>query len=569
MRLRPGTSLSQGQAELDALVSSVVGAAPAGQASRLILESSRAVLFPAARPITVLLAAAGLVLLIGCANLANMLSARTRRRARELALCTALGATRLRLMRPLLIEALVVSMCASIISVVVTRLSFAALLREVPPTIYGAASVGADTRVAVIALALGLGVGILFAIVPACRAAGTDVQILIAGRGHDTSGRGRNSGRTLVAVQVALAVVLVWCAAGAARTFAAVAATPFGFVPDRVLTVDVWPELVEQQRSARSFYIRLCELLAARGDVVAVGATGELPLTYGTPRAFVRVLAGQRRVAVIAVLPGYFQTVNIPVLRGRVPEPVDVRGGSSGAVVSESAARALFGMNDPLGRSVTTDSGRTVSVIGVVPDVLRTVDGPVDPPMYVLPIDEPQRLTLVLRMRAGGAGAVADVQRAVEAFAPGAPATVKWWSDSIGDGVAFRNRRFQALVLITFGGLALGLTALGIFAIISYAVTVRRREMGVRLALGAHPRSLVTLVVWQAIAPLVAGLGLGLVVAMWLRGAAEARLFKFNAQDPVSMGIAVLVMLAVGLLAAYLPARHASRVDPMVVLRAE
>jgi ABC-type lipoprotein release transport system permease subunit len=193
-----------------------------------------------------------------------------------------------------------------------------------------------------------------------------------------------------------------------------------------------------------------------------------------------------------------------------------------------------------------------------------------DPLAYVIPpLNMTRGMTLVARMRTRGPAALADIRREVGRLTPGTAVTSVWWSDSISALTAYRNPRFQTLVLSTFAVLALALTALGIFAVVGFAVAARMREIAVRLALGASPRALVLLIVRQALTPVLLGLLLGLVATQWLRQVAEAQLYQVDVRDPFTLGVAAATVVSAAIVAAYLPARQASRVDPAVVLRAE
>jgi predicted permease len=566
VRLEAGVSREQAQAEIDAVVALV----RAGRDDSVVLDTPRAVLFPTGRPIMMfLVAAAALVLLIGCANLANMLLARTRRREREIGLHAALGATRVRIVRPIFFETIIVGIAAALAALFMTALSFELLMRQVPPAAYGSAYVRLDVRVAVFAVALGIFAGFVFAVVPSWWSARLDVQALVQGR-HPRGRRRRGAfGQPMIAVQVCLAIVLVFGAVVAGRAFISVLSVPLGFSPDGLIAINA--RLDSSNPSAlRRFYERSVEVLARRADVAAAGAGGSVPTDGFRAAEAVDAAAGQRAVDVLYVLPGYFETIGMPLVRGRWLTEDDLAAGADMAVVAESAARAMFPDQDALGATFRSQKGRQFTVIGVVRDVQRSLSGPMPPPVYVFPPRDTTRgMTIVARMRSRGPQALADVRREIAALTPGSPVTAVWWSDSIDALAAYRNPRFQTLVLGTFAALALVLTSLGIFAAVAFVVATRTREMGVRLALGAPPRSLVRLVVRQAVSPVAIGLVAGLVAAQWLRRVAEAHLFEVNARDPVTLALAAATVAAAALVAAYLPARHATRVDPIGVLRAE
>jgi putative ABC transport system permease protein len=272
---------------------------------------------------------------------------------------------------------------------------------------------------------------------------------------------------------------------------------------------------------------------------------------------------------VLHVLPGYFEAIGVRLVHGRLLTWDDVRG-SDMAVLAESAAHALFPDRDAIGGTFRAREGRQFTVVGIVGDVQRSLSRQLDPPAYVIPPDGTSRgMTIVARMRSRGPRTLAEIRREIGALTPGTPVTAVWWSDSIDALTAYQNPRFQTLVLGAFAVLALGLTALGIFAAVAFDVATRMREMGVRLALGAAPHSLVRVVVRQAVTPVAAGILIGLIATQSLRRIAEAQLFEVNARDPVTLAAAAITVAVAAVAAAYLPARHASRVDPILVLRAE
>lgn len=564
VRLQTGVTREQAQAEIDTLVAPL----QAGRDETVVLENPRSVLFPVGRPVMALLVvAAGFVLLIGCANLASMLLARTRRREREIGLHVALGATRLRIIRPIFLETLIVGATAAILALVVTALTFEVLIRQVPPSAYGSADVRFDSRVAVFAIALGVLSGLVFAVVPSWWSARLDVQALVQGR--RANARGRRFGQPAIAFQVCLAIVLVFGAAIACRTFISVLRVPLGFSPDKLIAINAPPDQTHGPVDFRGFYERAVQALARRSDVVAAGAAGSIPAD-GFRAPEVVETSRQSTVDILYVLPGYFETIDLPLIRGRSLTRNDLHGGGDVAVLSASAAHTLFPHQDPVGATFRSRQGRTFTVVGIVGDIRRNVTQQMPPPAYVFPPPETNRgMTIVARMHTRAPEVLADIRREIAALSPASPVTAVWWSDSIDAQAAYRNPRFQTLVLGTFAALALILTALGIFAAVASAVAIRTREMGVRLALGAPPRSLVALVVWQALTPVALGIVAGIAATQWLRRIAEAQLFEVNAGDLFTIAVAAVVVAAAALLAAYVPALQATRVDPIGVLRAE
>jgi putative ABC transport system permease protein len=466
-----------------------------------------------------LVAAAAFVLLIGCANLANMLLARTRRREREIGLHVALGATRLRVIRPIILETLLVGTAAALLALAITALTFDLLLRQVPPVAYGNVTISLDLRVAVFAMTLGILAGLFFAVLPAWWSARLDVRALVHGRLSD--GRGRGGFGPMITAQVALAIVLVFGAAMAGRAFISVLLIPLGFSPDRLLVLNARPIGVNPNMT--NFYARAVDTLSRRPDVLAASAGASIPPDGFGASETVDPSGSQRPVDVIHVLLGYFETLGIPLVRGRLLTRDDV-GGEDVAVVSESAAAALFPDGRALGATFRSGAKRQFTVVGIVGDVQRSVSRQLSPPAYALPPPDTNRgMTIVARVRSDGGRTLDDIRREIAALTPGAPVVGQWWSAAVADQAGYRNPRFQTLVLTTFAVLGLTLTALGIFGAVTFVVAVRGREMGVRLALGAQPRALMWLVVRQALAPVAIGILAGLVATRWLAVRGESR----------------------------------------------
>jgi predicted permease len=563
VRIARGVTRERAQAEIDAAVAPVAQALQ--QEATPILDEVRTVLYLVAQPIMrFLLAAAGLVLLIGCANLATMMLVRGRRAAREHAMRLALGASRARLVRTMVGEAMIVSVIASLLAVVTTALLFDWLAAQVPGVGLRSAPVGISGRVLFWSLAAGLGVMLAFSVVPAWRAASVDVLALIQNRG----GRRRSGslvGQPLVIVQIALAVTVIFGAAIAARAFVTVLQTPLGFSPGNVMVVSTG-------FADRQLHLNAIEQLRQRADVIAVSAGGFIPFSGRTVDHGVWV-AGQRTAAGAAqVLPGYFEAISAPLVRGRLLAWEDTQVNPDAAVLSTSAASSIFPGTDAIGQMFGDGRGRSFRVVGIVADVVHSLGGRPDRPLaYVMPplagrsfLDK-----LVVRMREQRETALADVRVEVRKAIPGATVGTSWWSDQISRDTAYRNPRFQTLVLGTFALLALIVTALGIFAVVGHQVVGRSREMGVRLAIGATPHSLMRLVVGQAVVPVLLGLGGGGLLIYWGRGLAEAQMYAVNTRDPWTLAIAATTVLVAAVAAAYVPARRATRIDPVAVLRAE
>jgi hypothetical protein len=379
-------------------------------------------------------------------------------------------------------------------------------------------------------------------------------------------------GRPLVAVQVALAVAVAFGATVATRAFVEVLQTPYGFSPDGVARFQIAP-LPDKTQSRRAHYQRAVETLAGHADVSRASAGGAMPFSgAGFDEGIAFDGPPAAAPGIVHVLPGYFETLQIPLLIGRTVTWRDAQTDADVAVVSGRAARILFPGIEPIGQTFRTQKGRTLRVVGVVSDVRHSLDDDrVKPTAYVIPGEDVRPMNLVARLRARGPHTLAGVREHVRPLTDPAVGfrSASWLSDVIESQTAYRNPRFQAVVLGTFGALGLGLSTLGVFCVMSYVVLTRTKEMGVRLAIGATSVSLVFTVLRQVLAPVVAGLLGGLLLIRWGRGFAEAQLHELNTRDPWTMTIAAVAVALAALLAAYIPARRASQVDPLIVLRAE
>lgn len=556
VRLVPGVTREQAQAELDAIAGPVAEQEPSTSAIQPVLADIRTELYPVGRSVTrYLLAAAVLVLLIGCANLANMLTARAKHREREHGVRAALGASRARVVRPVIFESLILGLTAAGLAVLLNWASFDMLLRHVPTAAYGNAPVGVSHRVVVFTIALGFAAGLLFAAAPALLAARLDALALI--RGRRERGRGFALRNMMVGVQVALSMLLVFGSAIAVREFLAVLRTPLGFDPQNVVTVAVTPPPGLDGLARREFYSRITTALARRADIAAVGAAGALPLSGYVPEEPVKVNGSRDGFGATHIQPGYFEAAGIRLKRGRLP------AGPNEAAMSESFVRGgVLGSRDPLDSVLQDLKDRQYRVTGIVEDVReRPVDG-LSQAVYIVSGESTRVLTILVRTRAPSASLLTDIKREVGALAPGRPVTVRWWPDTIGALTEYRNPRFQSLVLGSFSSLALILTALGTYGVVAFMVARHKHELGVRLAIGASPANLIRFATRRALTPIGAGLAAGLAASIWFSHVRQV-------VDVATLVLAAVTVAGVALLAAYLPARKAGRLDPVIVLRQE
>ena len=569
VRLQPDTTPERAQAEMDALIQPLTGIGDTPSPLPFMTDI-RSQLYPTGRPImALLLAASGLILLLGSANLANMLVARARQRELETGVRAALGAGRLRLVRPLLIETAIVGLISGILAIAATSSIFDALLAQVPQAAYGQAMVGVDFRVGFLALLAGLSGGLLTGILVAWRSQRNEADVLI--RSGLPNARGRGPGRPMIAAQVGLSVVLVFGAVAASRTFLSVVNTELGFDPANVLVVSLFPP-ADDGLTQQAFYSQVLEAVATDPDVISVGATGSLPMDGTLPDVSVLPAGSTERTLVLGgiyALPGYWETARIPLVRGRLLDWNDVQDGTGNALVNESAAERLFRGSEPIGQVLETSDGRPHTVVGVVSDLRTFLNRPLEPLAYVIPPSTARRLTLIVFTRARQDRLQERIRREVGDLAAGTPVTARWWTDMIGNQRAYSTPRFQTIVLGSFGTLGLALTAVGIFAVVMFTVSSRKREFGIRLALGARPGALSAWMVREAMVPAGIGLAAGLAATIGLGRIATTGFLEILAPDLSLLILVFAIVTVTALAAAYLPARRAGQTDPLIALRHE
>ncbi|MGE0455248.1 MAG: FtsX-like permease family protein [Vicinamibacteria bacterium] len=571
LRLPRGATRDAVQARLDALAVPP-GPGQAGEDAGVMpaLADVRSVMYSSGQPILrFLLGAASLVLLLGCANLANHLLLRSVHQKRELAVRLALGASRGRLVRPLLLESAIAGAAAGGLAAVANALAFEALIREVPPTLYRAAPVGISLRVVAFAFALGIMAGVAFACGPAWRASRLDMQPLLRSA-VEPAGRGLR-GPWLVSVQAALAIVLVSGAVVAAQGLASALSVPLGFSAENVVVVRASPRRDAPGPPLAAFYAGALESLRERGEILAAGAATSLPLDGQATASAVRALGdGAGRVGLVHVLPGYFEAAGIRLIRGRLLDSRDLGRDDNPAVVSERASGLLAPANqDIVGSTLEGIDGRRLVVVGVVGDVASSLQRPGEPLVYSVPGVMKQAMAIVVRTRARTNDLLAGIRRMAGQRGGGAPVTATWWSDSIAALPGYRTPRLQTLLLGAFSLLALGLASLGTYVAVSFTTALRTREIGIRLALGATRSSLLARMLGQALVPVSAGVVAGVIASVWLARLAAARVFAVPLLLPITLATSCALVLAGAVLAACWPASRASRSDPAAVLRAE
>jgi putative ABC transport system permease protein len=594
-RLRPGVTLAAARAEIDRLTRAMRRQDPgdypeaAGWALRLVPLHED--LVGRVRPaLLTLLGAVGCVLLIACANVANLLLVRATARRREIAVRKALGAGEGRLFRQLATEAGVLWLLGGGLGLLLAWHGLPALVALSPAPLPRGAEIALDRTVFAFTAAVSLGSGLLCSLLPVWLARRTEVHAALKESSRTAgSDRGRVRG-ALVVAETALALVLLVGAALLLRSAARLNAVDPGFRSDGVTTARLWlpqPNLPETGKYFRHdtrgvFYREVLRRLTALPGVTAVGGATSLPLDGARPTARFTIEGratppGETLVSrTVIASPGYFDVLRIPVLRGRAFDERDDEHAPPVALVSAGFARRFFPEEDPIGRRLTLPVRRdqkeapVLTVVGVVADVKSDGLEVESPPVLYRSLDQDSILAVSLVLRTSAA--VSETEQALRREVAQVDADQPVYGVRTYDDLAARAlgpRRFVTTLLGLFAFVSLVLAAVGIYGVMAYAVSRRTGEIGLRMALGARPADVLRLVIRQGLGLTGLGIALGLVAAAWLSRALATLLFGVSPRDGVAFGGIAFLLAAVALLACALPARSAARVDPLVALREE
>ena len=582
-RLKTGVGLDQAQAEMTLLSKRLGRQFPpteggwkvhVGSLQDQIVERSR-------NGLLILFAAVGVVLLIACANVANLQMARAEGRRKEIALRAALGASRGRLVRQFLIESLTLSLIGGALGALVATWGVRLLLAASAGQIPRAQEIHPDLPVFLFTIALTTVTGLLFGVGPALSASRTDLDAVLRETGPKLSGglRGSRSRSVLLVSQIAFALVLLIGATLLIESLRNVERIDPGFQHTHVLTMKVslpW----ERVQQAPAFFGRVLERLAELPGVTADGATSFLPLSgLSTPMAF--NIVGQSQAAEARLLsafqivtPGYFKAIGIPLQKGRTFDAHDTATSPLVILVNEAFVSRYFPRIDPIGQVLRFNAGTAraadLRIVGVVGSTHQAGLDEAPAPEIFSPHTQSTwpAMALVLRTTAAPSALIPTVQRALFALDPTLPAfDVKTMDERLDDSVA--QRRFHMVLLGLFATIALLLAAIGVYGMIAYGVSRRTQEIGIRLALGAQRSDVLQLIVGQGLRLTIIGIGAGLAVAFAARRLIASLVFGVTVADPITFAGASVLLGAIALLACWLPARRASRVDPVVALHAE
>jgi putative ABC transport system permease protein len=587
-RLKPGVTLEQAQAEMTTIGARLQQQYPQsntdlGVAVTSLQEHLVGDIKPA---LLILLGAVGLVLLIACANVANLLLARAAIRQKEIALRVALGARRWRLLRQFLTESLLLATFGGIVGLVIAYVGLLVLGSFIPENISQARDISLDLKVLGFTLGVSLLTGLIFGFAPAIQAARFNQSETLKEGGRDSvTGRsGKRLRGLLVTAEVAVSLVLLIGAGLLINSFLRLRNIDPGFRTDNLLTMKI--ELPEPKYEAyerrAAFYTDLVQRVQSLAGVRSAAVTTNLPLYRQGNSTSVRLEGkpdpppGQERIVVTRIIsPGYFDTMSIPLLAGRQLSDQDTDTTQNVVVISETMARRFWSGEDPVGKRIAAGRVRSdadwIQVVGVVKDVRQfELNAEPRPQMYLsyrqagffAPED------LVVKTDVEPASLAASVRKAVWEIDKDQPVSnIRTMDEILAESIA--RQRFSMLLLGIFAGVALLLAAVGIYGVMSYSVAQRTHEIGIRMALGAETGAVLKLAVGYGLKLVIAGVVIGLIAAFALTRLLATLLFGVTPTDPATFVVISVLLICVAAIASYIPARRATKVDPLVALRYE
>ncbi len=590
-RLKPGVVLSQAQADMNAVMQRIATDHPAdtfdGKLGAVVVPLRDQLVGESRRSLTVLLVAVAFVLLIACANVAGLLLARAVARRREIALRMALGAARIRVVRQLLTESLLLAIVAGVLGSVLAYASFTFLQGLIPEQMALSASLKLDVRILVFTLAISIVTGIIFGLVPALQAAKFDLNDAL----KQSSTRATASSRlrsTLIVFEVALSIVLLVGAGLLIQTLFQLFRQYSVLEPDKILTMrTILPrEKYKEPQMRDNFYQQVLQRVAHLPGVVSAGYSTSVPISWkgGSsgfyPEGIKSPIPGMSYDAIHRqVSAEYLQTMNIPLRQGRYFDSHDNVQSMPVAIINETMARQYWPGENALGRRFKVGDPKDAAlpwmqIVGIAADIRQMgLDEPVKAEMY-LPYQQINHnlwfipRDLAIRTTGDTSNLVGSVGQIIREVDPDQPiSNVATMEELLGTEAA--QRRMGMIMLVGFALLALLLASLGIYGVLAYFVTQHTNEIGVRQALGATPRDILFLVLKKGMGLTLLGVAIGLVSAFALTRLMSSLLFGVKASDPLTFVAVPLLLAFVALLACYIPARRATKVDPLVALRYE
>jgi len=601
-RLRDGVTVEQAKGDISAIARRIHDTS-SEQGDYLlkdgiVLPLQDSITGKARSPLLVLLGAVGFLLLVACANVANLLLAQASVRERELAIRSALGAARGRLVRQFLTEAFLLSLAGGSLGVLGALGGVAGLVALAPGNLPRLESVSISIPVLVFAFLLSTAVAAGLGAFTAARATSGDPRKGLAegGRGQAGSEGSQRVGQAIVAAQIAITLVLVVGAGLLGRSLVKVLEVNPGFRVDKIVTMDVslpWVEDPKAKAGQAIFFSNLIDRLKQIPGVRNVGATSGLPLEGGglpdgmfllmtqnevpkTLDGFGALFQQKERLGVAdfgVVTDGYFQVLGIPLIRGRIFDEHDGANSPHVAVISESLARDRWPKQDPIGHTIEFGNMdgdlRLLTIVGIVGDTHEYgLDAPPRPTVYVNLFQRPRAAITLTMLSEADTGSVTSAARGIlKDLNPEIPARFRTFSQVYSASLG--SRRFNVILTGFFGIVALLLATAGVFGVMAYSVSRRTREIGVRIALGAGPGDVLGMILGQGLRTIFIGVAIGIAGSLALTRTVESLLFGVTATDPLTFGGVTVLLLGAGLLASYIPARRATRVDPVIALRYE
>lgn len=587
-RLKPGVSMAAAQSDLGVIQDRLNRQYSDNRPKRVVIQSESDAISGALRPaLLILLGAVSFVLLIACANVANLLMARAAARRREFTVRSALGASRWTLVRQLLTESVLLSMAGALVGLMIAQWATRLLVSLAPQGLARTADIGMDWRVLLFTLLTALATGIIFGLAPASQVSGRDLNrtLMDSGRGATGGPGGARIRRTLATSQLAIALVLLIGAGLLLRSFSRLTRVDPGFNADHVISVMLEVPSSRHTRDKGAAFVRdILDATRALPGVKAASAIFGLPLS-GQSDNFTGLdvvgrpvpLSQQPRVAFRIVEADYFKTLGMRILKGRAFTGRDEQGTSHLAIVNETFVRSILHGEDAVGRRViatisfSSEDAYVREIVGVVNDVRAlSIGGEAVPEIYIpqTPVDFIGEMTVVVRTTGDPNALLPSLRSLVTAKDPQLPLRdVKTMDQYVSASIS--ALRFETILLGIFAGLAFALTAIGLYGVISYSVVQRAREMGIRMALGAQRRDILGKVVREGLMLALIGTCAGIAVSLFLTRLMKSILYGVGTTDAVTFVLVPILLIFVALLASLIPARRATLVDPMSVLREE
>jgi predicted permease len=589
-RLRDGVTREDAQQELNSVATQLEREHPdTNKDWHVRLSTLREGESGAIRPVLLaLFTAVILVLLIACTNVANLLIARATERHREFSLRVALGATRGRLMRQVLSESLLLSAIGGIVGLLLAAWGTQVLVRMFPVNIANLnipklESLPIDRSVLLFCFVASTFTGLLFGLLPALQSSSIDVMsgMRESSTGYSSSGRGKKARNILAIAEISLALILLTGAGLALKSYKVLSSSNFGFEPDHVASFYIFMPAYKYKApdTQRAFVDKLRSTLATLPGVTHVGAVSNLPLSGFSAGLDFSIegrnyAAGDKSTSDLQVAtPGYFETLRIPILAGRAFTDNDTQSSPEVAVVSASFARQFFPGTDPIGHRINAGDDKKpewIQIVGVAGDVRENgLDVEVRPEVYVAHKQSPSPyMAFALRTTVDPDSVMSAARQAVWAIDKDQPvARVLSMDDSAAESLAIR--KITTWVMTLFAAVSLLLACVGIYGVIAFSVVQRTHEFGIRLAVGATPAKLLALVLSQSAVLGGIGIAIGLIASFALSKLANALVFGVSTRDPITFMLAPAILGAIAMLAAFIPALRASRLDPMIALRQE